>query len=172
MSGNAVPTSKLYYWNRPWPGHVAFCIDLEAMRGGPNVPSASFGALPVGATTMGHYVSWTAGGAMNVKALTGIKAYARSYEEDCEMIGRLPDKSIEIPGLDIQAMREEWLAIRTKQGATWSLLAKSCAVVALRVMRAGGCDDLVPSRAKRDPTIITPQAVWIYAKSAAKHAGD
>ncbi len=26
--------SKLYYWNRDWPGHVGFCIDLEAMSGG------------------------------------------------------------------------------------------------------------------------------------------
>ena len=49
---------------------------------------------------------------------------------------------------------------------------KSCAVVALRVMRAGGADALVPSYAKRNPAIITPQAVWIYAKSAAKHSAE
>lgn len=162
--------SKLYYWNRPWPGHIGFCIDLEAMAGGPAVPSDYFGYAPLGATGLGHYVSWTAGGVIGVKALTGIKAYARTYEEDIETIGRPADKMIEIPGLNIQAMKQEWLAIRTKQGATWSLLAKSCAVVALRVMRAGGADALVPSRAKRNPAIITPQAVWNYAKSAAKHA--
>ncbi len=116
-------------------------------------------------------MSWTAAGVMSAKALTGIKAYARTFEEDLEAIGRPADKTVEIPGLDVQAMKREWLASRTKQGATWSLLAKSCAVVALRVMRAGGADNLVPNWAKRNPAIITPQAVWIYAKSAAKHAG-
>jgi hypothetical protein len=163
--------SKLYYWDRDWPGHVGFSIDLEAMGGGPPVPSAYFFAVPLGATSLGNYVSWTAGGVIGAKALTGIKAYARTYEEDIEALGRAADKTIEIPGLDIQAMKEAWVAIRTKQGATWSLLAKSCAVVALRVMRAGGCDQLVPSYAKRNPAIITPHAVWIYAKSAAKHSG-
>jgi hypothetical protein len=165
-------TSKLYYWNQKWPGHVGFCIDFDAMRNGPAVLGYDFTAMPINATGLGLYVSWTAGGVIGAKALTGIKAYARSYEEDLEQIGRTADKSIEIPGLDIDAMRHEWLAIRTKQGATWSLLAKSCAVVALRVMRAGGADNLVPSRSKRNPGIITPQAVWEYAKSAAKHAAD
>jgi hypothetical protein len=37
-------------------------------------------------------------------------------------------------------------------------------------MRAGGADALVPSWSKRNPAIITPAAVWTYAKSAAKHA--
>ncbi|MBX7104730.1 MAG: hypothetical protein K1X57_11660 [Gemmataceae bacterium] len=164
--------SKLYYWNRDWPGHVGFCIDLEAMSGGETrVTNFLINALlPLGATGLGNYVSWTANGVMSAKALTGISAYARSFEEDLEAIGRPADKMIEIPGLDIQAMKQEWLAIRTKQGATWNLLTKSCAVVALRVMRAGGADDLVPSWSKRNPGIITPQAVWVYAKSAAKHA--
>jgi hypothetical protein len=125
----------------------------------------------MGATNLSNYVSWTAAGVMSAKALTtGLKAYARTFEEDLEEIKRKADKTIEIDGLDIAAMKREWFEIRSKQGATWKLLAKSCAVVALRVIRAGGADALVPSWSKRNPAIITPAAVWTYAKSAAKHA--
>jgi len=174
-------TSKLYYWDTPWPGHVGLGIDLDALRTGPQVQAYAARELgladndarfrvPMGLQGLSNYVSWTAGGVINAKALgSGLKAYARTFEEDQVACGGAAPKSVELPNLDIERMRLEWAAIRTKEGAHWKMLAKNCSVVVLRVLKAGGADQHVHNYLKRNPAVITPAAVYLYAKAAARH---
>jgi hypothetical protein len=172
--------SRVFYWNKPWPGHVALMIDIEGgertlgrmpiIASHMNISISATPAIPLGVSGLRNYVSWTAGDRKGT-ALTGFRAYARTYEEDWIECDGPPPKSADILGLDVDAAYAEWNAIRTKQGATWKILGKNCACVVLRVLRAGGCDQHVRSYMKRNPAIITPQAVWEYAKSAAESTG-
>jgi hypothetical protein len=171
--------SKVFYWNKPWPGHVGLMIDIEGgeqslgrmplVASHLNISIAVTPQIPLGLLGLRNYVSWTAGD-QEGNALSGFRAYARTYEEDFIQCGP-PPKAADILGLDIDAEYAEWNAIRSKQGATWKILGKNCACVVLRVLRSGGCDQHVRSYMKRNPAIITPQAVWEYAKAAAESTG-
>ena len=121
--------------------------------------------MPLGLLGLRNYVSWTAGDQEGT-ALTGFRAYAKTYEEDFIKCKGPSQKSAEVKGLDVDAMFTEWNSIRTKQKASWKILGKNCACVVIRVLRAGGCDQYVRSYMKRNPAIITPQAVWEYTKAA------
>jgi len=175
-----VARTRLFYWNKPWPGHVGLVIDIDSgdatpgnlviLAGYYNVRPEILAPIPIGLTGLRNYVSWTAGDQTG-NALSGFRAYARTYEEDMIACGGAAPKAAEIVGLNTDAAFDAWHAIRSKQGATWKLLGKNCACVVLRVLRAAGCDQHVHSYMKRNPAIITPQAVWEYGKSAANATG-
>ena len=114
--------SKLFYWNKPWPGHVGLMIDLDGgvkdlgrmpiVANHLNVSTLATPEMPIGLLGLRNYVSWTAGD-MEGNALSGFRAYARTYEEDIIQCGP-PPKAADIVGLDIDAAYDAWAAIRNK----------------------------------------------------------
>ncbi len=159
-----MPTAKYLNWTHPRMGHAALCINLEHFRNTPM--SVDLGGLNVGMDGLNHYVSWFSQGG---NLLQG-KGVAQTFVDDFAHFGRAPDRSVEIPNLDTEAMFAEWYEMRNKDGAHWKMFDKNCATVVVRVLKAGGADQYCPARYKRKQLIWTPQQAYVYAESVGRHA--
>lgn len=115
-----------------------------------------------------YYVSWSGSGGKNPFKAGG---QASTFWSDVSDWGGfqtapgtcVPKRWVAIQNLNIQAMKQEWDNIRTKQNAHWKLVDKNCATTVARVLKAGGGDNFA-NRA-RDQLIWWPTDLIRYARS-------
>lgn len=164
MTGSPLITQPLtivIYWGpRKGPdalsnGHSALIIDSAAF----DVFSSDF------------YVSWL-GQAAGKNPFVRQADQATYYQDTTQWGGfpvgnngnnRVPTRWVALQGLNIDAMKQEWDTIRTKQNAHWKLMDKNCATTVARVLKSGGSDASATSA--QSQMVWWPTDLIRYARS-------
>lgn len=85
------------------------------------------------------YASWWPQGDNVLMENSEMKTYNGDLTPAGE--GGPPHVEYQIYGLDVNAMKVAWDAIRTKPGSHYDLFRKSCSTIVARLLRAGGASD-------------------------------
>lgn len=106
------------------------------------------------------YVSWWP--RRRAGLLSTESGEARCYNSDCRSEGskdspKPPHVTYEIEGMAVDQMKAEWDTIRTKDGASYRMLVKSCSTVVARVLMAGGAKTMM---SKADAVLYGNNLYW------------
>lgn len=71
---------------------------------------------------------------------------------------------INLEGLDVAAMQEEWKRIKNDPDGRYTLLTKNCSSIVARVLKAGGADELIGHNWRPRFGVWTPNQMFKFAQ--------